>query len=309
MKPSNNIKDIPLQAIPADSIRSTLIGMLKLLLELNKVKITFAVMLTTMVGYLLAGHTFDAGIILPTLGIFILACGSSAFNHFQDRDRDALMERTKNRPIPSGRINNTGVLFIAVAEIVAGTFLIYIGSNFLAAQLGLLALIWYNGIYTPLKRRTAFAVIPGSIIGSLPPMVGWVAGGGSLTDPRLFLLAFFFFIWQVPHFWLLMLKYGQEYIKAGYPSITSMIGKEQIKRATFMWTAATAVAAIMVALSGLISLLVFKIIIVVAAIWLIIVFSRLLGPGTGNFKPMFYFMRINYFVLVMIVVMSIDPLI
>ncbi len=281
---------------------------LKLLLEINKVKITFAVMLTTIAGYLLAGQSFDSGIILPTLGIFILACGSAALNHYQDRERDSLMERTKNRPIPSGRISANGVLIIAVAEIILGTWIIYAGSNFLAAQLGLLALIWYNFIYTPLKRKTAFAVIPGSIIGALPPMVGWVAASGSLADPKLITLAFFFFIWQVPHFWLLMLKYGKEYEAAGYPSITAQISTEQIKRSTFMWTAATAVTALMIAVSGLLGTLFFKIVIFVAAIWLVIVFSRLIKNRTEDFNPFHYFMRINYFVLIMIISMSIDPL-
>ena len=215
---------------------------LKILLEINKVKITVLVMLTTIAGYVLEKHTLDVAIILPTLGIFILACGSAALNHYQDRDRDGLMERTKNRPIPSGKMSANWVLVIAFSEIILGTWLIYIGSNFLSAQLGILAMIWYNFIYTPLKRKTAFAVIPGSVIGAIPPMVGWTAAGGSIADPQLIVLGFFFFIWQVPHFWLLMLKYGKEYEKAGYPSITSMIGKEQIKRATFMWTAATAVS-------------------------------------------------------------------
>jgi protoheme IX farnesyltransferase len=281
---------------------------LALILEINKVKITFAVMLTTIAGYVLARHTLDVGIILPTLGIFILACGSAALNHYQDRDKDALMERTRERPIPSGKIKAGWVFLLGVAQVILGTYLIYLGSNFLAAQLGLLALIWYNFIYTPLKRKTAFAVIPGSIIGSLPPMVGWVAGGGSLNDPQLFVLAFFFFIWQVPHFWLLMLKYGKEYEHAGYPSITSMIGKDQIKRATFMWTAATAVSAIMIAVSGLVSTVFFKIAVLVAAIWLIAVFSKLLRRSTEEFNPFHYFMRINYFVLVMIIALSIDPL-
>lgn len=281
---------------------------IKLLLELNKVKITVAVMLTTIAGYVLAKHTIDVGIILPTIGIFILACGSAALNHFQDRDRDGLMERTKNRPIPSGKISASWVLVIAFAEIILGAWLIYIGSNFLAAQLGLLALIWYNFIYTPLKRKTAFAVIPGSVIGAIPPMVGWTAAGGSIADPQLLILGFFFFIWQVPHFWLLMLKYGKEYEAAGYPSITAMISPEQIKRATFMWTAATAVSAIMIAVSGLVSTLFFKLVVLLAAIWLIVVFSKLLRPKTIEFNPFYYFMRINYFVLVMILALSIDPL-
>ncbi|MEE4260339.1 MAG: heme o synthase [Bacteroidales bacterium] len=280
----------------------------QILIELNKVKITFAVTLTTIAGYVLAKNTFDSGLILPVLGIFILACGSAALNHFQDRDKDILMKRTSNRPIPSGKISPGMVLIIAIIEIALGTYIIYLGSNILAAQLGLLALIWYNGIYTPLKRKTAFAVVPGSIIGAIPPMVGWVAGGGQLSDPRLLVLAFFFFIWQVPHFWLLMLKYGKEYEDAGYPSITSMISKQQIKNATFMWTAATAVTALMIPVSGLISTVFFKITIVLAAIWLVAVFARLLSPKKEDFNPFFYFMRINYFVLIMIIALSIDPL-
>jgi protoheme IX farnesyltransferase len=281
---------------------------IQVLLEVNKIKITFAVMLTTIAGYVLAKHTIDAGIILPTLGIFILACGSAALNHYQDKDKDGLMERTRNRPIPSGKIKASWVFVLGVGQVVLGTYLIYLGSNFLAAQLGILALIWYNFIYTPLKRKTAFAVIPGSIIGSLPPMVGWVAGGGSIADPQLIILAFFFFIWQVPHFWLLMLKYGKEYEDAGYPSITSMISKDQIKRATFMWTAATAVSAIMIAVSGLVSTVFFKVTVLVAAVWLISVFSTLLFQKKEEFNPFHYFMRINYFVLIMIITLSIDPL-
>jgi len=281
---------------------------IKILLELNKVRITVLVTLTTLAGYVLAKNTIDVDVILPLLGIFILACGGAALNHFQDRDKDALMERTKNRPIPSGKISSNWVLFIAVVEIVLGTTLIYLGSNFLAAQLGLLALLWYNGFYTPLKRKTAFAVIPGSVIGAIPPMVGWVSGGGSLADPHALILAFFFFIWQVPHFWLLMLKYGREYETAGYPSITAKIGERQIKVATFMWTAATAISALMIAVSGLVTLMFFKICILIAAIWLIAVFSKLLWDKTEDFKPFHYFMRINYFVLVMIIVLSVEPL-
>ena len=281
---------------------------LDILLELNKVKITFTVTLTTIAGYVLAKNSFDSGLILPVIGIFVLACGSAALNHFQDKDKDALMERTCNRPIPSGKIRPVFVMIIAISEIILGTYIIFIGSNFLAAQLGLLALIWYNGVYTPLKRKTAFAVIPGSIIGAIPPMVGWVAGGGSLSDPKLLVLAFFFFIWQVPHFWLLMLKYGEEYEKAGYPSITSMISKQQIKKATFMWTAATAISALMIPVSGLLNTVFFKVYVLIASVWLIIIFVKLLKSKKEEFDPFFYFIRINCFVLIMIIALSIDPL-
>lgn len=281
---------------------------LKLFLELNKVRITFAVTLTMLAGYALAKNAIDTGVILPMVGIFILACGAAALNHYQDKDRDALMQRTMNRPIPSGKISGRAVLVISFVEIILGTYLIYLGSGFLAAQLGLLALIWYNAIYTPLKRKTAVAVIPGSIIGAIPPMVGWVAGGGALADPRLLVLGFFFFVWQVPHFWLLMLNYGKEYEKAGYPSITAKISKQQIKNATFVWTAATAIAALMLPVYGLVSTMFFKVIIVIAATWLVVVFAPLLQTKKQDFNPFYYFMRINYFVLIMIVTLSIDPL-
>jgi protoheme IX farnesyltransferase len=282
---------------------------IKILMDLNKVRITFAVTLTTMAGYILAKGTVDLDIILPVLGIFILACGSAALNHIQDRDKDAIMERTRNRPIPSGDISTSLVLTIAITQIVIGSLLIYFGSGFLAMQLGILALIWYNGIYTPLKRKTAFAVIPGSVIGAIPPLVGWVAAGGSLLDPKAMVLALFFFMWQVPHFWLLMLKYGEEYDKAGFPSITSTISKRSVKNYTFLWTVATAVSALMIAMSGLISLMIFKIMILIASIWLIAVFSKLLMKEEKEFKPFYYFMRINYFVLIMIFVLSIEPLV
>lgn len=278
-------------------------------LELAKIRITFAVALTTIAGYLLANHAFDAGLILPTLGIFLLACGSSAINHIQDSDKDVLMERTRKRPIPSGRVSQTQALVFALTLVITGSAMIYYGSDFVGMQLGLLALIWYNAIYSPLKRKTAFAVIPGSVIGAIPPLVGWVAGGGSVFDPKALILAFFFFIWQVPHFWLLMLKYGKEYEKAGYPSITGIFDYRQIRYMTFLWTFATAATSLMIPLFGLIESNIITILLMISAIWLVVVFSGILKKRESEFNPFFYFMRINYFVLAVIIFLSVDSLI
>lgn len=278
-------------------------------MELGKVRITFAVSLTTITGYILAAGVIDAGLILPTLGIFLLASGSSAINQYQERERDAMMGRTSNRPIPSGRISPLGALIFAILLSAVGSALIYIGSGMLAMQLAILALIWYNGIYTPLKKRTAFAVVPGSVIGAIPPLVGWVAGGGDLLDPRALFIAFFFFIWQVPHFWLLLLKFGKEYENAGLPSITSFYSDKQIKNTTFIWTMATAVAALMLPVFGIVNSKLIGIGLLVAVIWLVFVFSRLLKKSDQTFNPRHYFMKINYFVLFMIIFLSVDSLI
>ena len=276
-------------------------------LELSKVKITFAVALTTTTGYLLASGNLDTGIILPAIGIFILACGSSAINHYQERETDAHMERTRNRPIPSGRISANGALVFALLLTLLGSYLLYSGGGMLAMQLGLLALIWYNGIYTPLKKKTAFAVVPGAVIGAIPPLAGWVAGGGSLDDPRALIMAFFFFIWQVPHFWLLMLKYGREYEKAGLPSITAQYNPEQIKKITFIWIMATAVSAMMLPLFDVVQSYIVIIGMLVASTWLVSIFSGLIMPGNKReFKPFTYFMKINYYVLTIIIFLSLD---
>jgi protoheme IX farnesyltransferase len=279
---------------------------LKVFLELSKVKITFAVALTTITGYLLAGGAFDIGLILPTLGIFLLACGSSAINHFQEREQDMKMERTRNRPIPSGRISPSGALIFAFVLSAAGSWLLYLGSGMLGMQLGLLALIWYNVIYTPLKKKTAFAVVPGAVIGSIPPLVGWVSAGGQLSDPRALFMAFFFFIWQVPHFWLLMLKYGEEYTKAGFPSITQIYSSRQIKNITFIWILATVVSTLMLPAFDVVESWVVMAGLLISSIWLIGQFTRLLSVRDLTFSPIKYFMKINYFVLAVIIFLSLD---
>lgn len=278
-----------------------------MLSELAKVKITFAVALTTITGYLLGGGSFDSGLILPTIGIFLLACGSSAINHFQEREQDAKMDRTRHRPIPSGKISPSGALLFAFILSAAGSWLLYTSSGMLGMQLGLLALIWYNVIYTPLKKKSAFAVVPGAVIGAIPPLVGWVAGGGSLADPRAMFMAFFFFIWQVPHFWLLMLKYGEEYTKAGFPSITRIYTPRQIRNITFIWILATAVSALMLPAFNVVESWIVIIGLLISSIWLVSQFTRLVRQNeTTPFSPIRYFMKINYFVLAVIVFLSLD---
>jgi protoheme IX farnesyltransferase len=106
----------------------------------------------------------------------------------------------------------------------------------------------YNAIYTPLKKVTAFAVVPGSLVGALPPFIGWFAGGGQLMDERILWVSLFFFIGQIPHFWLLLLMFGKEYSLAGFPSLNSIFNDNQIKRLSFTWILATIATSFVVAL-------------------------------------------------------------
>ncbi len=283
-------------------------NILRLISELHKFRITFSVALTTLAGFTLVAGTIDSRIVLPLIGIFLLSSGAAAFNEYQERDKDAVMERTQKRPIPSGRIKAKAVLVIALLEILIGTLLVYIGGGFTAALLGFMAFVWYNIIYTPLKKVSPFAVIPGSVIGAIPPMVGWVVGGGALLVPELFVLALFFFMSQVPHFWLLMLRYGDDYNTAGFPTINKILNNTQIKRVTFVWIVATSVNIALLVIVGLFQTLFFKILILALAVWLVVIFSKLLKKSEEKFDSFRYFMLLNIVLLVIIISMVIDPL-
>ena len=282
--------------------------MIKILLELNKVKIISFVTLSTLLGYVMAYGSFSIDAILPVLGLFILAGGSAMLNQYQEIEIDRHMERTKNRPLPSGKISKNLALIILLAEIITGSVLLYIGSGFLAMQLGLLALLWYNGIYTNLKKKTPFAVIPGAFIGAIPPAVGWVAGGGSLADPTVIIIGFFFFMWQIPHFWLLALMHGKEYTKAGLPSISAIYTTKQLKRVTFLWTFATAISGLFIPMFGLVDSVSQKIIIGILNLVLIILFSKLYMDNNQNFKIKKYFISINIFLLFVMSAIFVDNL-
>lgn len=281
----------------------------EILFEITKFRITVFVTVTTMFGYIAATNSIEVGMILPILGILLLACGSAALNHYQERKTDALMDRTKNRPIPSGKISANNVLIISISLALIGSVLLFAGSNLTALLLGLLNLIWYNFIYTPLKKVTSLAIVPGSLVGAIPPMVGWVAGGGSLMDPQIILIAFFFFIWQIPHFWLLLMLLDKDYQKAGFPTLTQIFGKDQLARITFMWMMATAITAMLLPFFHVAHNIIINYSLFLAAAWLTFSALKLIRKTQINWSFRFAFRDINFFALFVVLVISIDKLV
>jgi protoheme IX farnesyltransferase len=222
---------------------------LGILIELGKVRIASLSVITVVAGYLIAAGRFEIRLLAAAAGVFLLACGASALNQWQERDLDGFMLRTRNRPIPSGRVSPAYVLVASIAMFLLGSLAIY--PDWTAILLGILTVFWYNGVYTPLKRVTAFAAVPGGVVGALPPVIGWVCGGGELLDPKIFAVAFFFFIWQIPHFWLLLMRTGDDYRRAGLPTLTAVFSRKQLARVTFVWMLATAVASLVFPLFGI----------------------------------------------------------
>ncbi len=281
-------------------MRSKERGFLLILFELGKLTISLSVAMTTLTGYVLKSGTFKIQLFLPVLGVFFLASGSSALNHFQERDQDALMARTRNRPLPSGNITPGGVLSYSIVLFITGAILLWV-SDIYALLLGLLAIIWYNFIYTRLKRKTAFAVVPGAFVGAIPPLIGWVAAGGNPFDYEIIILAFFFFMGQIPHFWLILLKYGKEYEAAGFPSITQIFNDQQIKRLTFTWIVALAVSSVLFLLSGFMTSYWLAGSIVIFSLLLIISFAINIFSKKKKFQYSQAFFHLNlYFLLIML---------
>jgi heme o synthase len=282
---------------------------LKLFFELTKIKITLFVMLTMALGYITAAGQINIGIIFPALGILMVACGSAAINHIQERKTDALMNRTKNRPLPSGRISVTSAVIIALLLLIAGTILLLIVSGLLAAGLALLNLFWYNLIYTPLKRKNPLAIIPGSVVGAIPPVVGWVAGGGYIFDPQIIIIAFFFFIWQIPHFWLLLLVLSKDYEQAGFPTLSKIFNNQQLGRITFVWISATAITALLIPLFGIVEYTFVNIALFLSVIWLIIHAARMLGRIDEKLFYKYVFREINVFAILIVLFLSLDKIV
>jgi protoheme IX farnesyltransferase len=279
-----------------------------LLLDLGKMKISLLASLSTATGYLLATGKITIHMLLPTAAVFLLACGSCALNQYQEREIDQWMERTKSRPIPSGRLNPDTALWISIGLILLGSLILLSGAGDLALALGLFSVLWYNLIYTPLKRKTAFAAIPGALVGAIPPALGWVTGGGRIIDPRIGGVALFFFIWQMPHFWLLLLDSSEDYEKTGLPSMTKIFSAKQIRRIIFIWLLSTGVSSLIIPLLGLLNSVFFYLLLVAVVFWLF--WNTIIFLRSHDDKNVLRatFMKLNIYAVLVISLLSVDRL-
>lgn len=258
-------------------------------------------------GYVLAGKEATWRIIWFAAGLFVLAAGAAALNQYQERRQDALMARTKNRPLPSGRISPLTALLTALIFIAGGLTALTLLFPPFTAVLGGAGVLWYNGVYTPLKRKTAFAAIPGALTGALPPVMGWLAAGGALPAPVLWALAFFFFLWQAPHFWLLLGIYGAEYPKAGFPTLTDVFSPRQLARIIFIWMLAVACAGLLFPLFGLLGRPLFQAFLAVGVIGLGAGALPLLKTGAQGMRVYRRaFIHLNLFALWLMIILLID---
>jgi protoheme IX farnesyltransferase len=281
--------------------RTTLI---RRIARLFRVRIAVLAALSTATGYLVLRPQFTLGLGVACAGVLLLASGASALNQWQEPDIDARMARTRTRPLPSGLLRPRQALAAACMLVASGALVLSI-SGARAVGLGLTAVLAYNAVYTPLKRTTALAAVPGGLVGVIPPAIGWTVAGGASDDPRLLALAFFLFVWQVPHFWLLLLCRADEYADAQLPSLAGRLGPRALGRLTFVWMASAALAAPLLSWSGLTHSSWTALALLLAAAWLLYEALPLLRAEATQPPP---FRAINVFACAVMSLLIVDAL-
>ena len=183
---------------------------------LTKPDVTFLVVITTVAGFYLGstGPMDWARLALTLFGTLLVAGGTAALNQYVERDMDAVMRRTAARPLPTGTLKPSEVLIFGAATIVFGTAWLALTVNALAAFIAFATCASYLALYTPLKTRTTLATAVGAIPGALPPLIGWAAARGSLSEGGWILFAILF-VWQFPHFMAIAWMYREDYARAG----------------------------------------------------------------------------------------------
>src|SRR5580765_3815382 len=222
-------------------------------LELTKPRLNFLVVATSAAGYYL-GSTGAIDIVSmaeAVAGTALVAGGAAALNQLYERDTDALMRRTRTRPLPAGRVTPQDARVFGLALSAAGLVLLAARANWLSAGLALATLFTYLVIYTPMKRRTPLSTIVGAVPGALPALIGWTASHGAIDRSGAALFAIVF-CWQLPHFMAIAWLYREDYAKAGFPMLPVIDpdGKRAGKQAVY-WALLMVLASLEPNFSGL----------------------------------------------------------
>lgn len=210
-------------------------------LTLTKARLSLLVLAATLTGILLGSDgPVDVPLLVHTLlGTALVAWGAGALNQMLERDADARMHRTLDRPIPAGRMSVDEALYFGVASAVVGTIYLIVATNLAAAALAAATVLLYVAIYTPLKRVTTACLFAGAVPGAIPPLIGFAAAHGSLTYAA-WLPALLVFFWQYPHFLAISWLYREDYARGGFAMLAvrdpegGEVGRQVVGRSLLM---------------------------------------------------------------------------
>ncbi len=276
--------------------------------ELSKSGIVALVLISVMGGFFI-GHPFEKSVsfyqfIITFLGVLFLASGSSALNQLQEWKIDALMPRTSNRPIPSKRMSLPHASLFITVSILSGLILLF-QVNMGVFYLGIAALILYNGLYTLWwKKYWAFAAIPGAIPGAIPILMGYAAAQGQVFHPAgIYLFALLFF-WQMPHFWVLALRYKADYEQGGIPTLPVIHGAGITVYHIVLWCLAYVGLALIAPLFLKVGVIYLVSTILVSAKLVHSLYRFCKEPETKNW--LYFFLWVNFSLIIYVVAAALD---
>lgn len=223
--------------------------------ELTKPRLSFMSVLTAIIGYLAADPSRDL-IVLSSLiiGTSLAAGGAAVLNQWLEREADAKMERTKDRPIPSGQIIPYNALMFGLGLSIFGSYLLYAGANSLSGLLTAITVASYVLLYTPLKKLTTWNTLIGAIPGALPPLIGWAAAEGRISTLGWILFAVLF-LWQMPHFFAIAWTYRKDYQIGGFIMLSNADENgAAVARQSFVFAIALVISTLLPTILGYASL-------------------------------------------------------
>ncbi|MCX8076510.1 MAG: heme o synthase [Aquificaceae bacterium] len=265
-------------------------GVIKDYLVLTKPGIVLLVLITTLTGMYFAQRGFPEPwlVFWTLLGTGLASAGSAGLNQFFDRDIDVLMERTRERPLPSGSINPKNAALFSLMLIALSLVVLSLKVNLLTTALVLFASLFYVMVYTiALKRRSPLATEIGGISGSMPPLIGYSAVKGEIGFEALILFVIMF-LWQPPHFWVLAIKYAEDYRRAGIPTMPVAKGIEHTKIKTLVYTAALLPASLLPSIYGFAGYIYFISALVLSLIYLLLTLKFTFSKKTNSNFIFFY---------------------
>lgn len=218
-------------------------------LRLAKAGLCFFIGVAVFFGAILASPEPTARHFIVALAVFLVAAGAASLNSLQEQQLDGTMERTRNRPLPSGHLSSKQAGWQAVILVLTGMLLMVIATDgILPTVMTGAAVLLYNGIYTPLKAISILAIIPGALCGAMPAYIGWLSADGAGMHYTAFLLVVLFGLWQIPHFWLVILQFPGDYGFGRNPNILRQFAELTVKRLFITWIGALAAVMTMFAI-------------------------------------------------------------
>ncbi len=272
-------------------------------LQLFKVPLCLPIALSAGFGYLLHTPEVTSECFMISVGVLFLAWGAAGLNSLQEINRDSLLRRTKKRPLVTGLLTRVQVLPPIFFFLVLGLFLIALsGRQILPLLLGISSLVLYNGIYTPLKTVSSFSLIPGACAGSLPPLIGWTGAGGLLSNFGIWLVLLLFFMWQIPHFFIVLLKHKEDYQGAEVTNFLSTFSEESIKRLSFSWLMSSICISLgLSALPGFLTMGSRAALVLLPATSGVLVATMLIYKDNPNYRYLFYTLNGSLFITLLVI--------